>query len=147
MVIGIIGISIAFIFMLWVRWAFQGSKVDLLQFDVSTITAGDYTVEIKFDTKDYNHWFQNVYEKSEDKKRGVSPAIALKKNLSEEIIAIVQKERARQDGKYAKGQSGEAQTGDEDKDEKRKRKDDIKQKRLEEMKKKVEEMKSGLTEA
>lgn len=75
--IGTIAILIAFMFMLWIRWSFQGSKIDLLEFDCATITAGDYTVEVKISKEEYNDWYENVYRpKLMDS--GISTGLALK---------------------------------------------------------------------
>jgi hypothetical protein len=47
---------ISFLFLLWIRWFFQGSKVDLMAFDVATITAGDYSIELKIPKDAYDEW-------------------------------------------------------------------------------------------
>ena len=44
------------IFMIWLRMAFQGSKVKALEFDITTLTAGDYTVEMPISSNDYKFW-------------------------------------------------------------------------------------------
>jgi hypothetical protein len=66
--------------MLWIRWSFQGAKIDLLEFDVATITAGDYTVEVKFAKEEYNDWYETVYRQTL-MDSGVSTALALKNQL------------------------------------------------------------------
>jgi hypothetical protein len=49
----------------------------LIEFDCATITAGDYTVEIKFNKEEYNDWYENEYRpKLMD--TGISTALALK---------------------------------------------------------------------
>jgi hypothetical protein len=50
------GILISMIFMIWLRMAFQGSKVKALEFDITTLTAGDYTVEMPISSNDYKFW-------------------------------------------------------------------------------------------
>lgn len=131
------GIFIAFIFMLWIRYAFQGAKIDLLDFDVSTITAGDYTVEIKFssENKEYQTWYDNVYV-PEHKGKGKSVALALKEQLRSEIELIIKSERTIQDDptkpKILKKRSDEEQ-------EKYDKKMKNKEKKLEKQKKKKQE--------
>jgi hypothetical protein len=93
--IGITGIFISFLFLLWVRYFFQGSKVDLMQFDVATVTAGDYSVEVKIPKEAYNEWAKEFEAKYDETSQ--SRALVLKKQLKNEIEAIVKQERMRQD--------------------------------------------------
>jgi hypothetical protein len=51
-----IAILIAILFFLQLRNLYQGSKVMQLEWDMATITAGDYTVEMKIDQKAYEDW-------------------------------------------------------------------------------------------
>lgn len=51
-----IAILIAILFFLQLRNLYQGSKVMRLEWDMATITAGDYTVEMKIDQKAYEDW-------------------------------------------------------------------------------------------
>lgn len=69
-----IAILIAILFFLQLRNLYQGSKVMQLEWDMATITAGDYTVEMKIDQKAYEDW---------DKQRNVTipEAKAFKKYL------------------------------------------------------------------
>lgn len=53
------GILISLIFMIWLRYAAQGSKIKALEFDISTITSGDYTVELPIDSDDYKKWLKD----------------------------------------------------------------------------------------
>jgi hypothetical protein len=75
----VIGVLISMLFMIWVRASFQGAKIRALEFDISTITAGDYTVEMKVNAEDYKFWLSESSEgyKSETNP-SMSPAYAFK---------------------------------------------------------------------
>ena len=32
-----------------------------MEWDMATITAGDYTVELRIDPDDYRHWYNNIF--------------------------------------------------------------------------------------
>jgi hypothetical protein len=66
-----------------------------MEFDVATITAGDYSIELKIPKDAYDEWakeFEAKYSETSD-----SRALVLKKQLKTEIEQIIKKERARQD--------------------------------------------------
>ena len=51
---------------------------------MSTITAGDYTVEFKINPDNYRTWYNGEYRKPRgDFENGVSPALSLKRHLTE----------------------------------------------------------------
>ena len=51
----------AFIFLIWTRKSVKGQVIDLVKYDLNTITAADYTIHTKFEPKDYKDWFENDY--------------------------------------------------------------------------------------
>jgi len=64
-----------------------------MEWDMATITAGDYTVELKIDPDDYRHWYNNEYRKSGgDFENEVSPAMSLKAHLVEKIEETLSQE-------------------------------------------------------
>lgn len=53
---------------------------------MSTITAGDYTVEFDINSDDYRQWYNNEYRKpGGDFENNVAPALSLKKFMSDII--------------------------------------------------------------
>ena len=53
---------------------------------MSTVTAGDYTVEFEIQKKDYLEWKAAVYDASNGyKERDYSPALALKEYMAQQI--------------------------------------------------------------
>jgi hypothetical protein len=86
-----ISILIAFLFLIWTRYAFLGSKIWLLDFDVSTITAGDYTVEMKVPMDKYKDWLETVYKQTYFR-RGVSSAKAFSECIRRDVENAVLKE-------------------------------------------------------
>ena len=53
---------------------------------MSTVTAGDYTVEFPIPAEAYNDWYDNTYEANGgEKSQSYSPAISLKRYMIEAI--------------------------------------------------------------
>ena len=84
-------ILVALLFLTWTRNAYQGSKISLLEFDVSTVTAGDYTVEMKVPMGKYKDWRETVY-KSTYYTLGISSAMAFKETVRRDVENIILKE-------------------------------------------------------
>lgn len=83
-------VLIAFLFTVSIRYMYQGGKIQMIEWDCSTVTAGDYSVEFPMEDKSvYLNWRDNVYEKAANDsdpwaggmERGEAPAFALKKQL------------------------------------------------------------------
>ena len=73
---------IAYLFTISLRHLYQGGKIKQLEWDMATITAGDYTVELKINPDHYRTWYNNDYRKANgDFENGVAPAMSLKKHL------------------------------------------------------------------
>ena len=74
---------IAYLFTISLRHLFQGGKIKQLEWDMATITAGDYTVELKIDADNYRQWYNNEYRKpGGDYERNIAPAYSLKTYLT-----------------------------------------------------------------
>lgn len=53
---------------------------------MSTVTAGDFTVELKIDGDGYRSWYNNEYRKPNgDFEHNVAPALSLKRFLTRNI--------------------------------------------------------------
>jgi hypothetical protein len=52
---------ISLIFLVQIRRLYQGGKITQLEWDMATITAGDYTVEFEIKEKSYIDWYDNHY--------------------------------------------------------------------------------------
>lgn len=77
---------ISYLFTISLRHLYQGDKMRQLEWDLATITAGDYTVELEIDSDDYRHWYNHEYKKPRgDFENDVSPALSLKNHLIEQI--------------------------------------------------------------
>mmetsp|Transcript_33793 Transcript_33793/g.44587 ORF Transcript_33793/g.44587 Transcript_33793/m.44587 type:complete len:597 (-) Transcript_33793:841-2631(-) len=81
-------IAIALLFTVAMRYLYQGNKITKIDWDMSTVTAGDYSVELEISKEQYLAWKATHYEGE----NGVlatdpdkSPAIALKEFLIAEI--------------------------------------------------------------
>ena len=80
------GLLIVLLFTVSIRSMFQGGKIQQLEWDVSTVTAGDYSAEFPIKAENYAKWKQEVYKAPGGPfERGISPALALKEQLSKEI--------------------------------------------------------------
>ena len=61
-----------------IRAQYQGGKIQMIEWDVTTVTAGDFTVEFNIEKEYYDEWKRHA-------NRELSPAYALKVQLKEEI--------------------------------------------------------------
>ena len=55
-------ILVAFLFTILIRYLFQGGKMKKIDWDMATVTAGDYSVELDIETEDYHKWKAESYE-------------------------------------------------------------------------------------
>jgi len=120
--ISITAIAIAFLFNVTIRYLFQGTKLMVIDWDMATVTAGDYAVEIEISKAAYMKWKNETYEAdggilatNPDK----SPALALKEHIIEEICRNLDEfaEKVGQDGI-------ESERSTKKKDKKKKKKKD-----------------------
>lgn len=57
-----------------------------MQWDMKTVTAGDYTVELKVSEANFRDWYDNEYQcPAGDFQNGVAPAMSFKKHLKRTI--------------------------------------------------------------
>ena len=54
-------VFVGLMFTIVVRWLYQGGKLQQLQWDMATITAGDYTVEFPIKEYSYKKWYQEHF--------------------------------------------------------------------------------------
>jgi len=79
-------ILIAFLFTISIRLMYQGGKIVQLEWDVATVTAGDFSVEFPIKRDSYLQWKEQVYRAPGGPfEQGEAPAMALKKQLKREI--------------------------------------------------------------
>jgi len=63
---------------------YKGGKIQQLEWDISTVTAGDYSVEIDIDKHAYEKWYNRTYKASGGEyETGYSPALSLKRTMVE----------------------------------------------------------------
>jgi hypothetical protein len=92
-----LGILISMFFMIWLRMSFEGAKIRALEFDISTITASDYTVEMMVKADDYKYWLHvNPDGYKALASPSMSPAYAFKEVVKNEVEEILKKESEKQ---------------------------------------------------
>lgn len=70
---------IAFLFTIAIRYMYQGGKMKQIDWDMSTITAGDYSVEFTIPRDAYDQWKSQFYlAPGGPKESNISPALAFK---------------------------------------------------------------------
>ena len=80
------GVLIIMLFTVSTRMMYQGGKIKQLDWDVATVTAGDYSVEFPIEADKYEAWKQNVYRAPNGPfEQGEAPALALKETMAQEI--------------------------------------------------------------
>ena len=83
-------VCIALLFTISIRYMYQGGKMKQIDWDMSTITAGDYSVEFEIPRIAYDNWFNEHYIMTGGpKERDESPALALKEYMSREVERIL----------------------------------------------------------
>ena len=86
--IGTTAILISLLYTVMIRYLYQGTKLKVIDWDMATVTASDYAVEIDITKEAYKRWMTEKYEcaggvleTNPDK----SPALALKEQIISEI--------------------------------------------------------------
>lgn len=81
------GVVICFLFTVSIRAMYQGGKITQIEWDVTTVTAGDFAVEFRILKDKYLHWKDHVYEVEGGPMltKHQAPAYALKLQMKEEI--------------------------------------------------------------
>lgn len=65
---------------------YQGGKIQQIEWDMATITAGDYSVEFRISAENYRWFHSEIYRAPDGPfENKVSPALALKTYLAKEI--------------------------------------------------------------
>ena len=77
---------ISLLFVLTLQMLFKGGKVQQLEWDLATVTAGDYTVEFEIPATAYSQWYAKEYKKGGGEfEQGFSPALSLKRFMIGQI--------------------------------------------------------------
>ena len=83
---------IALLFTISMRMQYQGGKIQQLEWDMSTVTAGDFAVEMPITKAAYDQWKDEVYRAPGGPfERQIAPALALKETLVGEIEEKLQR--------------------------------------------------------
>ena len=84
------GVLICLLFTVSIKRMYEGGKIQQLEWDMATVTAGDYAVEFPIKSNDsscgYDWWKTNVYRAPGGPfEQGIAPAFALKEYMKKEI--------------------------------------------------------------
>ena len=80
------GVLIVLLYTISMRYLFQGSKIQRIEWDMTMVTARDFSTEFPIKQASYDKWKEEVYEAPDGpKEQKVPPAFALKQDLIEEI--------------------------------------------------------------
>ena len=74
---GAIAVFISLIFLIQIRSLYQGGKIAVLEWDMATITAGDYTIEMEIKPETYENWLKS-YDQSKEHATGFALKTELK---------------------------------------------------------------------
>jgi hypothetical protein len=84
--IGMITTFISLMFLVQIRRLYQGGKITQLDWDMATITAGDYTVEFEIKEESYTAWYDSHYKTpGGDFEKGISAAYSMKVHLKKVV--------------------------------------------------------------
>ena len=87
-IVGTTAILISLLFNVVIRYLFQGTKLTVIDWDLATVTASDYAVEIDIRKASYENWKKEKYEGAggvPETNPDKSPALALKEQIEKEI--------------------------------------------------------------
>lgn len=74
--------AISLLFVLVLQTLYKGGKITQLEWDLSTVTAGDYSVEFEIPATAYNIWYTRTYKKGGGEwEQGYAPALSLKRTM------------------------------------------------------------------
>jgi len=78
-VISACGILTCCLFTIFTRWLYFKGKLNQVEWDMATITAADYTVEMKVKGKAFRAWYENEYLKpGGDHEQEIPPMMSIK---------------------------------------------------------------------
>ena len=93
--ISCITIFISLCFLVQIRRLYQGGKIAQLEWDLATITAGDYSVEWEIMESTYRHWYDNIYKvPGGDFEKGIAAAYSMKVYLKKEVEKFLHEQLA-----------------------------------------------------
>lgn len=87
--ISCLSIFVASLFIIVIYFVKKNSQMKQIDWDISTITPGDYTLQLEITTDAYNWFLKEVYEKNDFESQGVSRAFALKEYMKAELEALL----------------------------------------------------------
>ena len=63
-----------------------GNKINVIEWDINTVTLSDYSVEMPINREGYRHWFNHVFHgPGGDYTKNISPGMSLKSYLIRKI--------------------------------------------------------------
>lgn len=81
-VITFCGLMTCFLFTIMTRWLHHKGKINQVEWNMATITAGDYTVEMKIKAKSFKKWHKQEYMKEGgDHAQEIPSSLSLKKHM------------------------------------------------------------------
>jgi hypothetical protein len=84
-IVASVGVFVAFLFLIVIYYMKRYSKMNQLDWDIQTITPGDYTLQYEITDEAY-HWFLNtIYYPGSFEQEGTSIALALKNYMKAEL--------------------------------------------------------------
>lgn len=86
-------ILISLLFVVVLQYLYKGGKIRQLEWDISTVTAGDYTVELPISAEAYQTWYSGTYKSYYGEfGYGVAAGMSLKKHLVDAIEKALKEE-------------------------------------------------------
>ena len=81
-----IGVLTCLLFLVAIRSKVLGNKINVIEWDINTVTLPDYSVEMSIDLAGYRHWFNQVFHgPGGDYTKNISPGMSLKRFLIRKI--------------------------------------------------------------
>lgn len=80
-----LGLTLLIIYGLFIRYQKLGGRIKALDYDLTTVTAGDFTVELKITKTMYNNFINNIYKQQDKYKNYGGASRAFKYYLADEL--------------------------------------------------------------
>ena len=84
-----LGLLSVFVYSIAIYYQKRHSNLSYLDWDVQTITPGDYSLQYEITDEAYQWFLDNVYNNSEDAANGKSTALSLKDYMKKELELLL----------------------------------------------------------
>lgn len=90
-IISCLGVLLVLVYLTVIHYFKRASTLNQMQWDIQTITPGDYTCQLEITEKAYNHFIDHVYHEEKMRNQDVSIGESLKAYIKSQLEYILTK--------------------------------------------------------